>query len=435
MDMSKTSPKIGTRTFRRVPLTLSNLTPGSWNTNILPGSKVTIFASRSQLDTFWPDRLLIKNADRWFVHDVLVEGRSQLNRLAPRGLPGGVFRDAVHPPRFWADNVRAGERVGIVVSYVGDSECGEPFEAVVFGAEDPPVYTPASLAEPAGSDPTERVADRVILPTSSGVTILQNMLTTLRLDLPDAPFYLDRITIADAADWVVNDLKLRGRSLLMNSGDLPGVMFSGNQAARPLHVGLVAPGDEVHLTATYVGGRETGCLECTVSGMRTAPDLAVESWSGFLAMSSTRNILPYTRERWLESPQLACGKAFLPRQIVVADADDWVIHVVMTGIRSQFANCGDLTGAAFSSVVVDNLMVLDPVRSDIDFTIEYSYVGPSESGAPFVCGVYGDVVELGQSWSTELRRLVCSGPSPDAVAWRAQRASERGVVVDPQWDD
>jgi len=297
-----------------------------------------------------------------------------------------------------------------------------------------------SLVESAGSATTERVADRVILPTLSDVTFRNNRPTVLRLDLPDEPFYLDRITITDAANWVINDIKLNERSLLVNSGDLPGGMLAGAQTARPLRVGLVTPDDEVSVVATYVGCQDWSSLVCSVSGSRTGPDLTVESWSGFLPMSSARNILPCTRDRQQGRLQLDCDKAFYPRQIIVADADAWVIHDVSIGPRSQFANCGDLPGAAFSSGAVGNLMALDCVRSAVDFTIEYSYVGTSESGCPFVCGVYGDVGMLGQSWSGEswageLRRLVRSGPSPDAAAWRLQRARKRGVTIDPQWED
>lgn len=83
--------------------------------------------------------------------------------------------------------------------------------------------------------------------------------------------------------------------------------------------------------------------------------------------------------------------AFRASQIVIADADDWVVTDVRIGNMSQFSQAGDVPGAAFSATAAE-LVRLTTLQMAMDFTICVRYVGAREEGAPFLCGVAGNAL-------------------------------------------
>ena len=74
-------------------------------------------------------------------------------------------------------------------------------------------------------------ADRVILPMSSGDTIIVGDTGQITSRPQDVAFRPERIIIGQgttpdgAADWVVSDIKVGNKSQLSQSGEIPGDMF------------------------------------------------------------------------------------------------------------------------------------------------------------------------------------------------------------------
>ncbi len=196
--------------------------------------------------------------------------------------------------------------------------------------------------------PTHR--NRVILPMSSGIPVKpkQSAQITAR---PHGAFLPERMILSNPEDWVINDIKVGGVSQFSQSGDVPGEMFGDGQGA-----------------------------------------------CAFLPMTSGVSMLPDTSarisSRWsIEGqPNLPPDLALRLEQIVIANADQWVINDLKIGHVSQCAGGDDVPGVAFSGDAVGTRVQFDPLRVRIDASITVTYVGNIEQGAPFVCGVAGNFV-------------------------------------------
>jgi len=106
-----------------------------------------------------------------------------------------------------------------------------------------------------------------------------------------------------------------------------------------------------------------------------------------LPMSSGVNILPNTSAQITSRPQ---NVAFRPERIIIGGAaGDWIVNDVKVGNRSQFSQSGDLPGDIFAATTIDSFVSFETVQTAMDFVMLVTYVGTSESGAPFVCGVLG----------------------------------------------
>lgn len=103
--------------------------------------------------------------------------------------------------------------------------------------------------------------DRIVQPMSTHVHVLptQQVQITGR---PEVFFHPERIFISDgfggSKDWVVNDVKVGGKSVFAQSGDLPGDMFSSKAVDSLLSFPIVEPGQSIVIVATYVGSEATG---------------------------------------------------------------------------------------------------------------------------------------------------------------------------------
>jgi hypothetical protein len=192
--------------------------------------------------------------------------------------------------------------------------------------------------------------------------------------------FVDRLTIADAKDWVVHDVRTHGKSILVQSGDLPGEMFS--DSARVILEPLTA-GSLVEVVATYVGSTSAR-LQIELSGSTKTPSSPRE-FSGFLPMSTGVPILPTQSAQITGRPQVG----FLPERLVISDHDAWIINDITVGIQRQLAALGDLPGQSFSSRAVGSHMTLDPVRMGQDFVLVVTRGEDYKAGAPFFCGVQG----------------------------------------------
>ncbi len=105
-----------------------------------------------------------------------------------------------------------------------------------------------------------------------------------------------------------------------------------------------------------------------------------------LPMSSGVNILPNTSAQITSRPQ---NYAFRPERCIISQADQWVINDIKVGNMSQFSQSGDVPGEMFGATTIDGFVKFTTCQTAMDFVIVTTFVGASESGAPFVCGVLG----------------------------------------------
>jgi hypothetical protein len=105
-----------------------------------------------------------------------------------------------------------------------------------------------------------------------------------------------------------------------------------------------------------------------------------------LPMSSGVNILPNTSAQITSRPQ---NYAFRPERVIISGSADWVINDIKVGNMSQFSQSGDVPGEMFGAQTIDGFVKFTTCQTAMDFVIVTTFVGASESGAPFVCGVLG----------------------------------------------
>ncbi len=352
---------------RRVPLSLST----GAGIKVLPGQAAQITA-RPQLDAFWPERLLIKNSDRWDIHQLTTEN-SKTSLIKTSSCTASAFSlDAWQP--LASQEVHCGEEIVAVVTYTGPNEQGECFEATLFGWDGCP---PTQAAKPNITSSSERVSER-----AESKAVSTNETVEMPLTITSPALFVDHLTIADAKDWVVNDVRTRGKSIFVQAGELPGEMFLDSV---PVILEPLAADDRVEVVATYVGTGTSARLVIELSGT-TKPTSAQRSVSCFLPMSTGVPILPMQSAQITARPQKG---NFMPERLVIADQDDWAVNDIRIGIRSQCAAFGDLPGQSFSSHTVGSHMTLDPVRTGQDLVMVVTRGEDCKSQGFFVCGIQG----------------------------------------------
>ncbi len=82
---------------------------------------------------------------------------------------------------------------------------------------------------------------------------------TIRAFAPERVFISMAGTDNGAADWIVNDIKIEGRSVFMQSGDIPGDMFAASAIESFVKWPTAPVGTDVELDVTYIGHNEDGC--------------------------------------------------------------------------------------------------------------------------------------------------------------------------------
>lgn len=106
-----------------------------------------------------------------------------------------------------------------------------------------------------------------------------------------------------------------------------------------------------------------------------------------LPMSSGVSILPNTSAQITSRPQ---NVAFRPERVIIGGtAGDWIVNDIKVGNRSQFSQSGDVPGETFASTTIDSFVSFETVQTAMDFVMLVTYIGSSESGAPFYCAVLG----------------------------------------------
>lgn len=363
------------RHVNRIPLPF-----GTGDKKVLPSQTAQI-TTRPQLLSFWPDRLLVKNADRWDIHRLSVGlGKSPWSSLIEdedRRRCASVFSlDTWQPllPR----EVSLGETIVMDVAYTGTNEEGENFEAVMFGWDGEP---PAKVSVRREPDPSERLFER-----AESKSVRANEMAVLPITIAASALFVDRFTIADAEDWIVHDIRTHGRSIFVQGGDLPGAMFTGSA---PVILKPLVAKDRVEIAATYIGKNTAACLKVELSGV-TTPTSGRRVVSCFLPMSTDVPIVP------TQSAQITGRSArdFIPERVVIADADAWIINDIKVGNRCQTAQSGNIPGQVFSLQAVGCDVTLDRVPQATDLAIVTTYgEGGKEEGSGFYCGVQGHLAQ------------------------------------------
>jgi hypothetical protein len=178
-------------------------------------------------------------AGDWIVNDIEIDGRSQLTL---KNLSGSLFgtRGVAANPRAEAalsiegfDPVEYDRELAIIVTYIGPNPDGVHFFASAIGTSPPqrPTIVPIVSDAP--------------LPISTKVTIGAR--------IENAPFQIDRLEIEDAWDWIVNDLRINGRTQFVQSGDIPGDMFATNAITSFVSLEDCKVGGEIEIDVTYIG--------------------------------------------------------------------------------------------------------------------------------------------------------------------------------------
>jgi hypothetical protein len=190
---------------------------------------------------FWPQRLTIRDARDWIVHDVCKNGRSILAEAGD--IPGEMFGD-----RFplCVGSLGPSDEFTVTASHVGESSQTR-LSYELSGNSRPP----ASTRGPS-----------MILPMSTGVRILPNMsaqITGRICNIPSGCAMLpERVVLRDPRDWVVSDLRVGNCSEFVQCGDVPGVAFASQAVGNRLLLDPLRQGVDLAMVVTYVGPCESG---------------------------------------------------------------------------------------------------------------------------------------------------------------------------------
>lgn len=206
------------------------------------------------------DRIFISGAGTeggasdWVVNDIEVDGRSQLTLKNLSGALFGTRGVAANPKATTTfsiegfDPVEYDRELAIIVTYVGSNPDGIPL-----------------YASAVGSSPPQRPT---IVPIVSDAPLPISTKTTIGARIENAPFQVDRIEIEEAWDWIVNDLRINGKTQFAQSGNIPGDMFATTAIVEFVSLEECGAGDEIEIDVTYIGAAEKtifkGRLEGTV---------------------------------------------------------------------------------------------------------------------------------------------------------------------------
>jgi hypothetical protein len=109
----------------------------------------------------------------------------------------------------------------------------------------------------------EGMVDRSVMPLHSGKALKPQEKATIRGELkrsssfrPERVFVSGAGTSAGAADWVINDVRVDGKTQFIQDGDVPGDMFASN--AIDGFVSFQRCEKEIEMDVTYIGSNESG---------------------------------------------------------------------------------------------------------------------------------------------------------------------------------
>lgn len=121
---------------------------------------------------------------------------------------------------------------------------------------------------------------RGVLPLSTGVPILPKQTCSVKGRVQSNGFWPDRLAISNAstergaADWIVDDIKIAGRSQFLQSGPVQGDLFATEAVNSFIRFEVAKAGTDVEIIMTYIGTNVNGCpFYASITGMEYDPGL------------------------------------------------------------------------------------------------------------------------------------------------------------------
>ena len=207
--------------------------------------------------------LVVRDASDWVVSEVTVDSAPWIPwRLGTAEQLARCMRmDALWAwPEQRDDSSRVvppGSVISMEVLYVGRRESAEFWGCLVgrapLGGDDAPTCGPWAMRLDVSTG-ERRSRPRV-----------ESMLVTEHLAGP--PVRIESIDVVSPEDWVVNDLRIDGRSMFANTNDVAGEALR-EMGQLGMHLGVAR--DKVELLVSYVGDDEAGAtFRCIVEGSAT----------------------------------------------------------------------------------------------------------------------------------------------------------------------
>jgi hypothetical protein len=130
-----------------------------------------------------------------------------------------------------------------------------------------------AIWDPSGEGAPTPEPVRLVLPMSSGKNVQTGSTTKIaRKNHGQAPFRPTRIVIGGSpCDWVINDIRIDGKSQLSQPGDLPGEAFAATAIDSFVSFDVVGVDREIEITVTYLGDLSSPFV-CGILGV-PSPDL------------------------------------------------------------------------------------------------------------------------------------------------------------------
>jgi hypothetical protein len=182
-------------------------------------------------------------------------------------------------------------------------------------------------------------------------------------------------TEGGAADWIVNDVVLDGRSQFAPHRNLPGAIF-GSQTSGTLHAFDRISGEApIEVTVTYVGARPTPFFG-TLVGSFTYDRRSIQLGGGRFAPDDVREL----------TVKAVCALDVL-KVLVQGPAQDFIVGDIKINDVSQFVQEGDIPGDMFGCRAIDSFVAFRPIKVGDEVTIILKYVGIEE--ASLECSILG----------------------------------------------
>lgn len=201
-------------------------------------------------------------------------------------------------------------------------------------------------------------------------------------------------TPGGAADWVVNDIEIDGRSQLTQK-DLPGALFGGrgvaaaHRASTRLSLHAFDPVERDHEIAfvmSYVGPYPEGVPFFGVAVGRRPPQ------NPTVIPIVTKSPLPI-----LQKTTISVHVQSAPFQIDLIEINDrsggadWIVNDLRINEKTQFHQSGDIPGDLFSTKAIDSFIKLDVCAAGSKIEFDVTYIGLDERGGSFAANLEGTV--------------------------------------------
>jgi hypothetical protein len=217
-------------------------------------------------------------------------------------------------------------------------------------------------------------------------------------------------TAGGAADWVVNDIEVAGRSQL-DYKDLPGALFgakgvasrSGQTALSFKGLDIVEREQEFALLVTYVGSNTEGApfFGCAIGERppQRPTVIPITSAAEVLPCMSLYNRLGTDKAArrtitvsWQRAFSFQLNRLKISNAGTAVGPADWIVGDLRIAGQSCFKQPGDVPGDVFLTSMIDGFVEFKDCRTEGPIEIEIGYVGLNKKGCPFAACLEGTMV-------------------------------------------